>query len=206
MLDDVEDLDQQKVPDKVVDDQETKRMIMDLVDALPPEQRMCVLFYYYAGMSVKEIAQTLEISEGTVKSRLNYARKAVKAGVDQYESETVSQTPEAFTVLQPRIERFNLEQPAHYANVYFEIPVFDDAAGGYAVINEVFQKRQEAFFSPNNSYLADILARDAEDYANGTGSPHSYYFHAILHDCTEDFFSVTLIETWVSSGGGVSWK
>ena len=47
MLDQVEDLDQQRVPDQALDNQETRRMILELVDELPPEQRMCVLFYYY---------------------------------------------------------------------------------------------------------------------------------------------------------------
>ena len=64
-------------------------MILDLVDALPPEQRMCVLFYYYDEMSVREIAQAMDTSEGTVKSRLNYARKSIKAGVEDYERKGV---------------------------------------------------------------------------------------------------------------------
>ena len=40
--------------------------------------------YYYDEMSVKEISDALEIPEGTVKSRLNYARKAIKKGVERY--------------------------------------------------------------------------------------------------------------------------
>ena len=85
MLDSLENLDYQLVPDKALDNAETRRMILDLVDALPPEQRMTVLFYYYDEMSVRQIAQAMETSEGTVKSRLNYARKAIKNGVEDYE-------------------------------------------------------------------------------------------------------------------------
>ena len=59
-------------------------MVMELVDALPEAQRLCVLMYYYDEMSVKDIAAALETSEGTVKSRLNYARKSIKEGVDRY--------------------------------------------------------------------------------------------------------------------------
>ena len=40
--------------------------------------------HYYDEMSVKEISDALEIPEGTVKSRLNYARKAIKKGVERY--------------------------------------------------------------------------------------------------------------------------
>ena len=85
MLDDLEDLDKTLVPEQALDDAETRRMILDLVDALPPDQRLSVLFYYYDEMSVKDIAQAMEVSEGTVKSRLNYARKAIKKGVEDYE-------------------------------------------------------------------------------------------------------------------------
>ena len=85
MLESVENLDETLVPEKALDNEETRRMILGLVDDLPPEQRMCVLFYYYDEMSVKDIAAAMDTSEGTLKSRLNYARKAIKAGVEDYE-------------------------------------------------------------------------------------------------------------------------
>lgn len=89
LLDDLEDLDEQIVPDKALDNEETKRMMMELVDALPPEQRLCTLCYYYDEMSVKQIAILTETAEGTVKSRLNYARRAIKEGVERYEKQGV---------------------------------------------------------------------------------------------------------------------
>ena len=85
ILDSLENLDEQLVPDKALDNEETRRMILGLVDELPPEQRMCVLFYYYDEMSVRQIAEAMDTSEGTVKSRLNYARRAIKSGVEDYE-------------------------------------------------------------------------------------------------------------------------
>jgi DNA-directed RNA polymerase specialized sigma24 family protein len=36
------------------------------------------------GLSIKEIADVLEISDGTVKSRLFYATKYLAQGLDQY--------------------------------------------------------------------------------------------------------------------------
>ena len=85
LFDTFEDIDEQKAPEKALDNDETRRMIMDLIDALPDAQRECVLLYYYEEMSVKDIAATLNVSENTVKSRLNYARKAIKIGVEDYE-------------------------------------------------------------------------------------------------------------------------
>ena len=59
MLESVENLDETLVPEKVLDNEETRRMILGLVDELPPEQRMSVLFYYYDEMSVKQIAEAM---------------------------------------------------------------------------------------------------------------------------------------------------
>lgn len=89
LLDAFEDLDEQTVPDKALDNDETRRIIVDLVDQLPDTQRQCVLMYYYEEMGVKDIANALGVSEGTVKSRLNYARKAIKAGVDGYTAQGI---------------------------------------------------------------------------------------------------------------------
>ena len=89
LLDSCEDPDEQTAPDKALDNDETRRMIMDLVDALPDAQRQCVLMFYYEEMRVREIAAALEITEGTVKSRLNYARRSIKAGVDRYTKDGV---------------------------------------------------------------------------------------------------------------------
>lgn len=89
ILDDLEELDEQQIPDKALDNAETTRMIEELVSELPEAQRLCVLMYYYDELSVKEIAEITEVSENTVKSRLNYARKAIKERVLDYEEQGV---------------------------------------------------------------------------------------------------------------------
>lgn len=85
VLDNIENEDRQTVPEEAFDNAETARMIGGIVDALPEPQRNCVLLYYYDEMSVKEIADVVGASENTVKSRLNYARKAIKDNVLDYE-------------------------------------------------------------------------------------------------------------------------
>ena len=118
MLESVENLDQTLVPEAVLDDGETRRMILELVDALPPEQRMSVLFYYYDEMSVKDIAQAMEVSEGTVKSRLNYARKSIRSGVEEYERKGVklySLSPLVLLVLFLRQEADGMQLPPQAA-------------------------------------------------------------------------------------------
>lgn len=44
--------------------------------------RHAVILYYYEGFRTREIAQMLEISEGTVKSRLNRARQKLKTALE----------------------------------------------------------------------------------------------------------------------------
>ena len=72
-------------PDESADYAETKRLMQEILDKLPEDQRLCILMYYYEELSVGEIAQALECSTGTVKSRLNYARKKIKNEVEELE-------------------------------------------------------------------------------------------------------------------------
>ena len=72
-------------PDQSVDYAETKRLMGEILDGLPEDQKLCVLMYYYEELSVSEIAETLGCSAGTVKSRLNYARKKIKSDVEALE-------------------------------------------------------------------------------------------------------------------------
>lgn len=58
---------------------ETQDLVREMMASLSDEQRVCIMMYYIEGMSVKEIADTLECSENTIKSRLNYGRKNIKA-------------------------------------------------------------------------------------------------------------------------------
>lgn len=73
------------LPEENLDYQETKRLIQEIIDELPAEQRTAVILYYYKEMSVGQIADYFECSTGTIKSRLNYARKTIKKKVEGLE-------------------------------------------------------------------------------------------------------------------------
>lgn len=73
------------IPDKAVDQEDFRRTILGMMDALSEEQRAALLLYYFDELSVKQIALIQGVSAGTVKSRLNYARKSIKAAVEDYE-------------------------------------------------------------------------------------------------------------------------
>ena len=59
------------------------------VDKLPEGQRAVVLLRYQQGFSYTEIAQTLGISEGTVKSRLHHAHRKLSEQLQLVEGEMV---------------------------------------------------------------------------------------------------------------------
>ena len=52
--------------------------VSDVVRALPMSMRRVVVLHYYLQLSQPEIANTLGIPEGTVKSTLNRARARLK--------------------------------------------------------------------------------------------------------------------------------
>lgn len=62
---------------------ETQDMVRELIDSLSDEQRICVLMFHLEGYSIKDIATVLNCSENTVKSRLNYGRKNIKAKAEE---------------------------------------------------------------------------------------------------------------------------
>ena len=60
-------------PESPILDAERSRLVKQVVDSMPPHLREILLLSYFQRMSYKEIAGTLEIPLGTVKSRLHTA-------------------------------------------------------------------------------------------------------------------------------------
>ena len=58
------------------DDEEA---MMKAIHELPPTFREAILLYYYQGYGIGEIAQMLDLPEGTISSRLSRARKKLES-------------------------------------------------------------------------------------------------------------------------------
>lgn len=69
------------IPENIIMDKEKQRLIAQIIDGLSTEQKLAVQYFYYEEMSVTEIAETMGCAKGTILSRLNYARKSIKAAV-----------------------------------------------------------------------------------------------------------------------------
>ena len=57
---------------------EQEAEVMKLLEQLPPPQRSALLLHFVEDFSLDEIAGITGVSVGTVKSRLHYARKALR--------------------------------------------------------------------------------------------------------------------------------
>lgn len=75
------------LPDAVIDQRETARLMGEILDSLSEEQRAVVVMYYYEQMTVREIADELGANENTVKSRLLHGRRNIEAGVKNLEKQ-----------------------------------------------------------------------------------------------------------------------
>lgn len=80
-----EELDQEFLPQEILDNKEKQKIIKDIIDNLSLEQKTAVYLYYFNEMSLSEVAEEMQCSQGTIKSRLNYARKKIKVEVDSWE-------------------------------------------------------------------------------------------------------------------------
>lgn len=70
------------VPESALDRKETIRMVRAAIESLPEDMRAVVLLRDMEGMSYADIAALLHLEIGTVKSRLNRARNALKGKLE----------------------------------------------------------------------------------------------------------------------------
>jgi len=65
-------------PEESLLTRQKREVIMKAIDALPEHQRTVILLYDVQGLSYEEVAGVLQVRVGTVKSRLNRARLALR--------------------------------------------------------------------------------------------------------------------------------
>ncbi len=81
--------DELMLPEEYITKAEKRKVLLQIIeDTLSFNQYQTVLMFYFDEMSISEIAQGLEISEGTVKSRLNSSRAKMKTAIEDYEKKS----------------------------------------------------------------------------------------------------------------------
>ncbi|MDD7793485.1 RNA polymerase sigma factor [Clostridium sp. 'White wine YQ'] len=73
----LEDIDYESLSSEM-DYRETKLMLDQAIEKLSPSLKTVIILYYFNDMSIKEISKILGCFQGTVKSRLYNAKKALK--------------------------------------------------------------------------------------------------------------------------------
>lgn len=71
-------------PQELVEEMDRTRIIQQAILSLPEFQRAIVLLYHVDGRSYEEIAETFDLPIGTVKSRLNRARLALRSKLEGF--------------------------------------------------------------------------------------------------------------------------
>ena len=81
--------DELMLPEEYITKAEKRKVLLQIMeDTLSFNQYQTVLMFYFDEMSISEIAQGLEISDGTVKSRLNSSRAKMKTAIEDYEKKS----------------------------------------------------------------------------------------------------------------------
>lgn len=76
------------LPEEYITNNSKREIILQLMsDTLTHSQYVTVFLFYFDELSISEISEVLEVSEGTVKSRLNSSRKKMKTAIEKYEKE-----------------------------------------------------------------------------------------------------------------------
>ena len=70
-------------PEKSYEQMEIEELMGTLLNRLPEDQRVIIIMKEYEGLKFREIAEALEISENTAKSRLYYGLKSLKQMIEK---------------------------------------------------------------------------------------------------------------------------
>ncbi|HBH24467.1 MAG TPA: RNA polymerase subunit sigma [Cytophagales bacterium] len=70
-------------PERKLQTMEKEQWVSSLLLTLPDEQRTVIIMKEYEDMKFREIAEVLDISENTVKSRLYYGLKSLRKQIEQ---------------------------------------------------------------------------------------------------------------------------
>ncbi|MCR4890966.1 MAG: sigma-70 family RNA polymerase sigma factor [Lachnospiraceae bacterium] len=77
-FDSLESADPDTMPERSAEQKEQQELLSSLIEELPEAQRATVVAFYYDNIRINDIAEVMDCSVGTVKSRLAYARKFLK--------------------------------------------------------------------------------------------------------------------------------
>lgn len=73
------------IPDNSIHNTDEYIELHKIITSLPKKQRIVIILKYFRDFTIEDIAQMLSVPVGTVKSRLNSAKKTIRRRFSQYE-------------------------------------------------------------------------------------------------------------------------
>ncbi len=83
----LENQDIKSMPQIQMDQQETTRLVREILDSLSAGQRLAITMYYYEHMTIEEIARHCGVREGTIKAQLHFGKEKMKEKVLELEKQ-----------------------------------------------------------------------------------------------------------------------
>lgn len=83
----LENQDIEIMPQIQMDQQETTRLVREILYSLSAGQRLAITMYYYEHMTIEEIARHCGVREGTIKAQLHFGKEKMKEKVLELEKQ-----------------------------------------------------------------------------------------------------------------------
>jgi len=80
------------LPAEYAENKEVRKTVLTAISKLPERQRQTVLFYYYDGLNVKDISESMGLVKQTVSTHLHRAREAIKKELDNKEYKNIKKS------------------------------------------------------------------------------------------------------------------
>ncbi|MEE8390602.1 MAG: RNA polymerase sigma factor [Anaerolineae bacterium] len=84
-------------PETMTEEEEWRQTLQQAIDALPSRHRVVIVLHYLEGLSLKDISYVIGVPEGTVKSRLYYARESLRKTILERKRRLVPEVAYDFT-------------------------------------------------------------------------------------------------------------
>lgn len=156
-----------KTPEDIVADKEVADILTNMIYRLPREQRITIFMFYYEELSVKEIAEIMECTEATVRSRINYARKGLRKQVDELENKgiklrCIAILPFLFTI-------YSFEKAGIFARM---------SMTGAGIVSNGVQSEVASLIGNNgddNNNVTDSTNKIVTEDIDEIGAPYDYF-------------------------------
>lgn len=149
------------LPEEAMQSKEVQRLLKEIIDELPQMQRLSVIAFYYNELSIEEVAETLDIPKGTVKTNLYRARAKIKAAIEELASK---KDTKLYSTSLTAFLLFHFKEEATACEISKTI---------YKSINNAIQQQNISQINKSNNALSDskdVLIKSAQKSTKFVGA------------------------------------